>query len=103
MMDLANMFALVQEGSQGSQGILSGAVEYLNQLGLGTGELSAGGAAAGLAVVWVVARVVRTIVSILFALCVLLLLLQLAGVVELSSVWEVVQGWFSSAPQNQPA
>ncbi len=97
MMDLANIFALLQDGSQGSQGLLAGMGNYLNQLGLGAGELGAGGAAAGLAVVWVFARIVRTVVSILFSICVLLLVLQLTGVVDTSVVWETVQGWMSSA------
>ncbi len=103
MMELANIFALIQEGAQGAQNFFSGIRDYLTQLGLGTGELTAGGAAVGLAVLWVVARIVRTVVSILFAICVLLLVLRLMGYVDLSSVWEVVQGWMESAPATAPA
>ncbi len=96
MTDFANIIALFQEGST----FFSGMGEYLSQLGLGTGELTAGGAAVALAVLWFVARVIRTVVTVLFAVCVLLLLLQLAGYVDLSSVFEMVQGWLDSAPQS---
>ncbi len=94
MMEVANIFALVQDGAQG---IFSGISDYLAQLGLGTGELSAGSAAVGLAVVWIFVRVIRTVVSVLFALCVLLLVLQLMGYVDTSAIWETVQGWLGSA------
>ncbi len=97
MMDLANIFALLQEGPQEAQGVFAGLGNYLSQLGLGAGELGAGGAAAGLAVVWVFARIVRTVVSILFTLCVLLLVLQLTGYVDTTVVWETVSSWLSSA------
>ncbi len=99
MMDLANIFAFLQEGAQGSQGFLSGIGDYLSELGLGSGELSVGGVAAGLVVVWFFVRVIRTLVTVLFGICVLLLVLHFSGAVDLSALWETVQGWIdASAP-----
>ncbi len=100
MMDLANIFALLQEGAQGSQGLLSGITDYLSQLDLGTGELSAGGGAVILAALWFLARVIRTVVSVLFVVCVLLLVLQLAGYVDLNSLWETVSPWLETTSSS---
>ncbi len=100
MMDLANILALFQEGSQDSQGLLSQTSALLSQLGLGWGELTAGGATVGLAVVWYVARVIRAMVTVLIVLCLLLLVLQLAGVVDLAPLYEMLQGWCSAEPQQ---
>ncbi len=95
MMDLANIFALLLEGAQDSQSFFASVSDSLSKLGVGSGELSVGGVAVALAAVWVFVRVVRTVVTILFAACILLLVLQLTGVVDSSAVWEMVQGWLS--------
>ncbi len=90
MMELANVLSLVQEGAQG---LLTTLTDYLAKLGLETGELSAGSAALILAVVWYFARIIRMVVGILFTVCILLLVLQLAGYVDFSGLWESLQGW----------
>ncbi len=95
MMDLANIFALLNEGAQGTQSIFSGIGDYLSELGLGAGELSVGGVALALVVVWFFVRVIRMLVTILIGVCVLLLVLQFSGVVDLSSLWEMVQEWIA--------
>ncbi len=91
MVDVANIFALVQEGVQGSRGTLAGIWGYLNQLGLGGSELGTGGTAIVLGAVWYFARIIRTVVSILFVICILLLILQLTGYVDLSALLSLVK------------
>ncbi len=94
MMEYANILSFVQEGAQA---ICSAVSSFLSGLGINFSELSTGGMAVVLAAVWYFARIIRTVVSILFTICVLLLVLQLSGHVDLSSAWQTLQGWFSQS------
>ncbi len=91
MMNVANILAQVQEGAQVAPGLLAGISDYLNQLGLGGVELGTGGTAVLLGVLWYFARLIRTIVSVLFVICILLLILQLTGYVDLSGLLSLVK------------
>ncbi len=120
MMELANIFATLQEGVQAAQateaagealsanaGLVQQYItpvwDYLKSMGLGPVELSAITAAVVLALVWIFARVVRMVAGILFIICIVLLVLQLTGYMDTSGVWETVQGWFGGAtPADAP-
>ncbi len=110
MMDFANFLAVAQEGTQAAEaaeGVLpalwqllcamgSGLGSLLEDLGVGVGELSTGGVAVALAAICIFVRVIRMVSGILFCLCVVLLVLQLAGVVDMGAVLQTLGGWLSS-------
>ncbi len=97
MMELANIFGLLQDGSQAAPGFMEHVGAFLSSIGLGAGELSVGGVAVLLALVWVFVRIVRMVVGILLGICLLLLVLQLLGVVDAVAVWESLAAWLFPA------
>ncbi len=83
MMDISQLFASLLDGVPE---LFSGSGNWLGKLGINVGELGTGGTAVLLGLVWYFVRVIRMVVSILFTLCVLLLVLQLLGYVDLGAV-----------------
>ncbi len=100
MTELANILSLAEESTQG---LFSSISAYLTQLGLGAGELSAVGVAVLLVVVWYFVRIIRAVVSILFTLCILVLVLQLTGVLDFSELWTAIQNWLNAQQEALPA
>ncbi len=100
MMELANIFSLAEESAQGVFSTLSA---YLTELELGAGELSAVGVAILLVVVWYFVRLIRAVVSILFTLCIMVLVLQLTGVLDFSELWAAIQNWLNAQQGAVPA
>ncbi len=83
MMDISQLFASLLDGIPG---LFSGAGNWLGSLGINVGELGTGGMAVLLALLWYFVRIIRMVASILFSLCVLLLILQLLGYVDLGAL-----------------
>ncbi len=88
MNELSNLLAQATNGTEEWLSFLGDYTRYFNPQTLG-----AGGVAAVLVALWFLARVLRTIVTVGFVLCVLFLVLHIAGYADISVIWETVSGW----------